>query len=214
MIINAHTHQDKSADINVEIMDLSHINITDDYFCLGIHPWQVGQFPLELLEKKLDLFQQHQKFFALGEIGLDKLKGAELKLQREYFRAQLEMTKQYKIQNIVLHNVKTYQESFTILREVGYQGNVILHGFNESYELWQQFQRNWPTYLSLGGLLLKKKSRISSEIKKLDLNFLLLETDDENISIEAIYQQACKLLNVNQNELEANISDNFMRIVP
>ena len=82
MFFNFHTH------ISGEHALVSAVDKPENsvFWSLECHPWNLPEkfvFPEEIFFEKLALAS------ALGEIGLDRLRGPELAVQREYFRTYL-----------------------------------------------------------------------------------------------------------------------------
>ena len=65
---------------------------TGTYFSAGIHPWDSDR---EIAISKLEQLVAHHNCLAVGECGLDKLKGPDLKVQQKVFLMQLELAGQY-----------------------------------------------------------------------------------------------------------------------
>ncbi|MBQ5461586.1 MAG: TatD family hydrolase, partial [Bacteroidaceae bacterium] len=64
-----------------------------EYCSVGIHPWDVTknwQDDFEILKKRV----LQPQVVAIGECGLDKLRGGEWSLQKDCFQAQIDLAKQ------------------------------------------------------------------------------------------------------------------------
>lgn len=62
--------------------------------CVGIHPWEVNEqdWQNQIAQLRID-----QSVFMLGEMGLDKLKGAKFETQKKAFLAQLNLARQHNL---------------------------------------------------------------------------------------------------------------------
>lgn len=146
------------------------------YYCLGIHPWWAeahSDSDLSQLERQL---QQHErKCVALGECGLDALKG-ELATQEPVFVEQVRMAGRLGLP-LVVHSVKAHDRVGAILRRERFFGPVLIHGFSGS---WQQATHllDAGAFLGIGGVITHERARKTREVvARLPLAALVLETD-------------------------------------
>lgn len=173
---------------------------SDQFFFLGIHPWSIStdyQKDISRLKKTLTEFQSHPQLLGLGEMGLDKIKGPDLKIQKLVFEEQLKIAEELKIDCIVLHNVKTYDLSLEMIKANSFQGTIILHDFYAHPSIYEQFSKHCDqVYISLG-----KRGLSSNHISTYDKKLILLETDDSEYPIEDIYLFAVKNLGITLHEI-------------
>jgi len=79
---------------------------------LEIHPWYLPEtFSPALLPDHEKLYP----FAAVGEIGLDKLRGPESVVQEQFLRAILDLAADT-CKPVVIHAVRSYPEIFAILK--------------------------------------------------------------------------------------------------
>ena len=82
MLIDIHSHK---RNVNyLTIVNKSDSNVTEsDCFSFGIHPWNTSEIEDNFLnfEKEISLI----KCLAIGEIGLDKLNGPKIDVQKKVF---------------------------------------------------------------------------------------------------------------------------------
>ena len=181
----------------------------DQYFFLGIHPWNIEKYSQLDLTHSIQKNKSHPQFLGIGEIGLDKVKGPNFQSQIKAFEDQLKMIKEFNITRIVLHNVRSFNESFEILKSYDYQGLIILHDFYKNVSILDQFLKlSDKTYISLGPKGIKSK-----HLKQYPQDRILLETDDNQIKIEQIYQEASQALKIPLNELSLTMKDRFKEIL-
>lgn len=208
MLIDIHTHNSTGRNIEVVVLDPRKLdNDRPILWCLGIHPWYIEDIP----NTEKFLKENHSKsLFALGEIGLDKSIETSLDVQKKVFMTQLHWAKTKEIPRIVIHCVRAYNEVFKCLKESGYQGKILFHGFNSSDKMAQQLMDHFDCYFSLGAKLLNPKSTTTKLLTKLPIDRIFLETDDElEITISAIYQAAANTLDMPKKELEKRLEANF-----
>lgn len=102
---------------------------------LEFHPWY-----LEKNAKNFPNPSYLMNFCALGEVGLDKLRGPEMPIQQQYLIKLLDMAADCR-KPVVIHCVKAYQEFFDISKR--YNLKFMIHGFRSSLELLRElWKRN------------------------------------------------------------------------
>lgn len=208
LYINIHTHH-LSKDDGVFLFnnrfgfDLT--VYTDSFFSIGIHPWDAES---DISMSDFEKYIQHKNCLAIGECGLDKLKGPDLEIQKERFIEQLELAAKYN-KPVVIHCVKAFDELITICKNYHNKIPLMIHGFNKSQELALQLV-NQGFYISLNDVIFKKQG---FDFKVIPLNKLFLETDTHtNISIQEIYSMASRHFNVDIDKLKDKIYSNFTDI--
>jgi TatD DNase family protein len=171
------------------------------FWSLEKHPWYLPEkfiFPDETFYEELSAAS------ALGEIGLDRLRGPDLKVQREYLKAFLAAAERCG-KPVVIHAVRCDSElDFELSR---FSGRVLIHGFcGGNKRLQEHLQYNRFVSFAPGGWKNCPESLRASKLRNIGL-----ETDDTNLNIEDIYLQA---------ETETGISgwenccaDNFIRFI-
>lgn len=208
-VIDFHTHIPKLKEniIKIFIPPFKSLGPSKEhYYCLGIHPWDISNSPdnqLNKLDRILKLNHKDKYFFGLGEMGLDKLKisHASLEIQIKVLKAQICLAKKYKINTLVLHIVKSYQEVFMLLKDSGFKGNLILHGFTGNTQIFEQYNRYWNTYISLSKDLIEKV-KFDHLFRSIGADKILIETDDKiHQSIEETFKIFVKKAQINSNIL-------------
>lgn len=154
-----------------------------NYFglCFGLHPYYVSANEFEVCEQALDqLVQLLPEALALGEMGLDFrphiVKETE-SLQVEMFENQLELAKAFQ-KPVVLHVVQAHDKIRQIFKmwDPPDKGGFV-HAFNGSFETAQIYIQN-GLLISVGGAVTFEKNRkLQDCVKKIPLEYLLLETD-------------------------------------
>ncbi len=182
---------------------------------VGIHPECIDTADLSELEHLI----KNNKVYAVGEIGLDYYQNDTNKEeQKELFNKQLDLAEKYKLP-IVVHIRDAMQDTFDILKKRNLKG--IIHCFSGSYEMAKEFIK-LGYKLGIGGVLTFKNSKLYQVIEKIDLNYILLETDSPYLSPEPfrgkknnpanIYYVAKKISeikNVSVDEVIKKTSENF-----
>jgi TatD DNase family protein len=177
--------------------------------CVGIHPWFAHQTKWENFLKDFEKIKEKKIFFALGEIGIDKIKKEHLNEQINTFSKSLEFAKNQNIKRIIIHNVKGTPEILNELKNHKITAKLLIHDFNDNLDVYESFAKKYDTYISTGHKLFKG-TKISKSLGKLPIDKLFFETDDQDLySIESIYQKASGLLKIELNPLIERINANY-----
>ena len=146
------------------------------FYCLGIHPWFVGehtQEDLSLLERLLR--NRPDKCIALGECGLDRLAG-DLANQWPWFEAQVTLARELDYP-LVIHSVKTHDDIHGALRRLDWHGRAVVHGFSGSYEQAAKLV-DLGCSIGVGGVITRPGAHKTRDaVARLPLDALVLETD-------------------------------------
>ncbi|AJQ94034.1 TatD family hydrolase [Gynuella sunshinyii] len=148
---------------------------------LGLHPWYVSEAAIESLRdlaKVLD--SSPAPVLAIGETGLDKLKGNP-ELQLLSLKYQLGVAQELD-KPVILHSVKTHARLQDILRDYpGVRG--VVHGFSGSYEDAMRFI-DIGFKVGIGGLITRPNARkIRAAVTRLPLHSMVLETDAPDMGL-------------------------------
>ncbi len=209
--VDIHTHKvytDQDV-IFIRSFVAGHEDISNDYFfSLGCHPWHADDFSAEVLSL-LQKYCKSDNCLAVGEIGLDKLRGPSLDKQMEVFISQLDLAQSFNIP-VVIHSVRSYNEILQ-LRKTYSSEPWIIHGFYGSKELAKQLI-NRGIYLSIGSKLLSENSRLREILQYFPINYIFFETDVWQNSVKDIYFAAAEILSVTPEVLKEKIFYNFNNV--
>jgi TatD DNase family protein len=141
-IRDVHTHNalaNENAIYNILPPDFSNFQFKESYYySAGIHPWYIDLENLATQFSKLQvLLEKQNNILLIGECGLDKLKGPEMRIQVEVFKKHLALAEQFQ-KPIIIHCVKAFQEILDIIKNEKFALPFIFHGFNKSVALAQQ----------------------------------------------------------------------------
>lgn len=155
------------------------------YYCLGIHPWFVGEHTADDLDALRGALEDHPGHcVALGECGLDRIHG-DLKEQYPWFERQVDIAAQLHLP-LVVHSVKTHDEVYEVLRRKGFPGRVLVHGFSGSYEQASKLI-DLGCFIGVGGVITHPRARKTRDtIARLPVDALILETDAPDMAPEGV----------------------------
>lgn len=176
-------------------------------FSMGIHPWWAEDVNID---EFINYCESHPKgLVAIGECGIDKLKGPTIEMQQQLFDTQIQLATKLQLP-IIIHMVKSADLIYQKISETP-DLQYIIHGFNGPIEMINQFSLP-NVYFSLGAGIFKNGNKTIAMLKQIPLTKLFFETDDSNISIEKIYERFCSVRKCTLSELEKQTSENFKKV--
>ena len=143
---------------------------------MGVHPCSIKMNYPEELKVARDYLEK-RSFVAIGEIGLDFYWDLTYSEQQyKAFHTQIEWALHFDIP-IVIHSRNSIDECIEIVSE-HQQGKLkgVFHCFSGTQEQAQQII-NLGFYLGIGGVLTYKNSGLDKVIEKVNLDYIVLETD-------------------------------------
>ncbi len=175
-------------------------------FSAGIHPWDTAA--------AIDLCPEYDylkraDIIAVGEIGLDRLKGADIDCQREIFAAQLEIAARRGLP-VIIHCVRAFGEVAALLKQFP-SVRAVFHGYTGSVEQTVQLILSGH-YVSLGEVSLRSAKTIRAAKAVVPPERLFLETDDSLTAIEKIYDTASRELGIPPERLKEQIYSNYQTL--
>jgi TatD DNase family protein len=175
---------------------------------VGVHPWRTAELTPEALEAELQevaRLVQHPQVVAIGEAGLDTLRGASPELQMDVLKAQIAIS-EHVGKPLVLHVVRSgnrIMELCKAMRRTLTQPWV-WHGFRGGEAEARQFLALRPeNYISLGQHFNPAAARV------IPADRLLVETDEAPIAISAVVQAVEAAREEPLTHLAANIAQVF-----
>lgn len=168
-----HTHDlDAGPDALISVEPLDFHPQPGRWYSVGIHPWSTSDEQLDAAMAAMSKIIQNKQVVALGEVGLDHLRGAPLDIQTHIFEAQLEMALDRQLP-VIIHNVKASTELIAIRRrwKERLRSIWIIHGFRQGPELAKQLLNE--------GFCLSFGAKFNPDaLQVVPTDRLYLETDD------------------------------------
>jgi TatD DNase family protein len=171
-------------------------------YSAGIHPWDADA--ITDLRPQYE-FLRHADMAAVGEIGLDYIKGVDRERQKEIFAAQLEIASERGLP-VIIHCVKAFEDVMSLLGRHP-AVTAVFHGYTGSREQTARLI-NSGHCISLGEVSLRSAKTVVSA-KNIPLDRLFLETDDRVAAIEQVYETASSALDIPLAKLKERIYDNY-----
>lgn len=208
--VNIHTHRKPrlSTEIVIRNAYLHSFKNTDTKYLVsvGAHPWfAVDTDYTDILQK----LASNKHVAAIGECGLDAIKGKPLPVQKQVFWQHIYVANNLK-KPLILHIVKSYHLLPEFLKQI--RVPVILHGYHSSIDLTATFLKFDGVYFSFGSKLLRNPEAFAKIINQIPIEKMFFETDNKPITIDSVYACAAKLKNINTDELKHAVYRNYIKI--
>jgi TatD DNase family protein len=179
------------------------------YCSVGTHPWQASSAWSEADGNSLDTALSHTECIAIGEVGLDRVTGPDLGLQRAVLNEQLDVAAARDLP-VILHCVRAHADLMQLRKKRGDSNPWIIHGFAGHGELADQLLRQ-GFYLSFGDALLSTGAKVREALTHVPVDRIFFETDESTTDIRLIYRTAADVLGVALIELRRAVHENFTR---
>lgn len=134
-----HTHGRTGPDIltSIEPSDEILTDIGTAWYSVGIHPWSTAEPIGDNEWRELERMARDPRVVAIGEAGLDAVRGGEQALQEAVFRRQAALSEQMG-KPLIIHCVRRYGRIMELRRELSPRQRWIIHGFRGKPELARQ----------------------------------------------------------------------------
>lgn len=200
-ILDVHTHRGETAN-EQSVISLTPYEYLESKpvgpFSIGIHPWDTVSDP-EAQFSVLKEILSHTEPIAVGECGLDALRGADMDTQLDFLTRQTDLAAEAGLPAI-LHIVKKFDEIIKLRRRYGASQQFLVHGFRGNPQQAMQLIRN--------------NIRISfgihfnpMTIQAIPLQDLLFETDGK-CTVNEVIDAASATLGIPENSLRTIAFEN------
>lgn len=179
MLVDIHSHHSVPYPEGVvNIMDGRLPRVEGQLFSAGIHPWDTAEEVPSYVFEGLEELASRPEVVAIGECGIDTMKGGPMFRQLQVFRKQIELSEQLE-KPLVIHAVKASDIILGLKRDFAPKQPWIIHGFRGKPAQARQLLDK-GLYLSFGECF------NSDTVRMMPLDCLLAETDESPKSIEEI----------------------------
>lgn len=166
----------------------------------GLHPWQLSDIINQDLSvgevmERVRMQCRSDLVVAVGETGLDAVRGGAMKLQKEVFRQHVLLSEELE-KPLIIHCVKSVDEIIEIQRKMKPRQQWIFHGYRKKQVLAQQLMTHGFD-LSFG-LQFDKQALIQAY----QAGKMWLETDDSKVMIKEHYSHVADILGVSVEALK------------
>lgn len=180
MLTDFHTHHSTYTPYAVVSLEPSRVVefmalYSDAYASAGVHPWNTWKEPdWDLLERVAAM----PRIVAIGECGLDRLRGAPIDRQTDIFRRHIELSERIG-KPLIIHCVKALDILIALKKEMKPQQKWGIHGYRGGPEQARQLLSH-GLYISLGERFNVQAAAI------IPASRLLAETDESHLTIDEI----------------------------
>lgn len=199
--LDFHTHSMRHAS-DEDVMEIVSIHLGKErerlYYTIGLHPWWA--------EHPIDASQQEALFnalnspncLAMGEMGLDNLKGPSMTTQMDILRSQLTLAEATG-KPVIIHCVRAFDQLIKIKKDFPGIKKWCIHGYGRHAILGKQLI-DQGFYLSIMPSV--KPQRYGELFQALPNNRLFLETDSmPEVHIKQVYLQVSEVTGIDLSEL-------------
>ena len=173
--------------------------ISGKFTSFEFHPWGVPEnFDISCLPEKSLL----SEFSAIGEIGIDKMRGPDITIQLQYLKKMLELASDLH-KPVVIHCVKAFDELFAILKN--YPVKIMFHGFRSSPQMLDELWKRNIT-VSFHPQMVKNEA-LMSKLSAAKGSFGFESDDSKDVNIVELLEAAEK--NSKVKNLERVTDQNF-----
>lgn len=108
------------------------------FYSIGIHPWHTADLSDAqvdgLIASMRSAIETYPNIVAVGEAGIDRLRGADPGRQEEIFLRQAELSREYGLP-LIIHAVKSYDRLIALRRRLKPSQRWIIHGLRSKPEV-------------------------------------------------------------------------------
>jgi TatD DNase family protein len=213
--INLHVHpplSDHNSDV-ISVVDISSptpsMSTAPPYCSYGIHPWSLSEENAVSQLQQLETLLQNNTIVAIGEVGFDAVRGADMALQERVFEEIITLSEHYK-RPLIIHCVKAWDELLSCHKNRKVLQTWLIHGFHAHHELALQLTKR-NILLSFGCKLLNN-TKLQSVFSKIPVDFLFLETDNAGVNIVDLYRTAAAIRKIEVETLKDSLFENFRKV--
>ncbi len=147
------------------------------HFALGIHPWFIYEHQMLDLYS-LEVLIEEEKPVAIGDCGLDYIKGKDRNKQRYFFDEQVALATRFDLP-LIIHSVHATEDVTDLLKSYSKSRGVI-HAYSGSIQEAEILMKMSFLFGFSHNLSNPHAYKLHEIVKFLPLESILIETDDHN----------------------------------
>ncbi|MBR5673595.1 MAG: TatD family hydrolase [Muribaculaceae bacterium] len=205
-IVDFHTHRTDATAALIAVDPRRFDPQPGKWYSVGFHPWDdvdmltVGDF---------DLLRQcatHPQVLAVGETGMDRLRGGDLVEQEAAFVRHLQLARDLG-KPVVVHNVRATREILDARNRAGLDDvTLVIHGMRGNAHVAR-------TLLDAGCYLSYGPRFNAAALQATPPDRLLIETDDSDIPITDVATQVARTLTLTTPAVMQLVTSNAQRLL-
>ncbi len=172
------------------------------YYSVGIHPWYIDSYSREQW-KLLESAACHVQVLAIGESGLDNLRGPGKNEQIVHFEKHIRISEEL-AKPLIIHSVRTCQDIIHIRKCNKLTQPWIIHGFRGKPQIAEQLLKA-GIYISFGEKYQEESLKITP------LSHLFIETDESISPIGELYKKAAAIRKCEASLLYTSVQENILK---
>ena len=173
-------------------------------YSVGIHPWDTDREMTPEDWEMLEEIAAKPEVAAIGECGLDKLRGGPLFRQLNVLERQISLSEKLN-KPLIIHDVKYHDVITGLKRDLNPRQKWVIHGFRGKPSI-AKMMTEVGIYLSFG-------EKFNPETPAMvPPEFILAETDESPLSIEEIINRLSANMGIDITEVIARNTADFLGI--
>lgn len=205
-IHDIHTHRADATRALISVDPRQFDPQPDKWYSVGFHPWHDVD---RLTDDDFDVLQRcslHPRVLAIGETGMDRLRGASLDVQERVFIRHLQLAAATGMP-VIAHCVRTAQDILAARNRAGLSHvTVVVHGMRSNRNV-ARMLLDAGCYLSFGALF-NVDALLATPLER-----LLIETDDSPVTVDDVAAAVAAPLAMTADEVIARVSANAHRLL-
>lgn len=175
--MNFHSHT-PSPDTVISVSPVDFIPEEGKIYSVGFHPWDTDKPITPETWQQLETAVANPQVVAVGECGIDLLKGAPLFRQLQVFKKHVELSEKYK-KPLIIHDVRAHDIILGLKRDLEPTQKWAIHGF--------RYKPSIAKMLTDAGIWLSFGINFNVDsLRQTPESMILAETDDAPDSIEEV----------------------------
>jgi len=176
-----------------------------DYFTVGLHPWWTESPVTPEQRLQFEMLLADPKCLAMGEMGLDNLKGPSMPMQMDILRSQLVIAEELQ-KPVIIHCVRAFGQLGEVKKEFPGIQKWCVHGYGRHATLGKQLIDQGFCLSIMPGL---PPAKYASLLEALPIDRLFLETDSmPDADIVEVYAAIASLADMSVTELKEQMNNN------
>lgn len=172
---------------------------------IGLHPWHVDEGRTAQACCALIPWLSLPQVVAIGEAGIDRLRGGKLELQLAAFEMQARLADELG-KPLIVHCVKAFDEVIRLHKTRFPHAPWIIHGFRGKAEQARQLLRE-GFFLSFGEHYHNEALRLCPPDR------LFIESDESLISIDTLYARTATCRGIGAEVLKEQVNRNIKSLI-
>lgn len=134
-----HSHNRNAGDDAIVSLNYCDAVPARGYYSIGLHPWHtdLGREALERAIGEVKAKASGERVIAIGECGIDLLRGADADTQTDIFRRHVAISEAVS-KPLIIHAVRSFDRLLALRKELRPQQLWIIHGFRGKAALARQ----------------------------------------------------------------------------